>query len=161
MLTNLFYIVHSFLCKFYIIFYGFNLLCTRCGTVYVCCWSFRKIAWHKKVSRKILEIWKSPDGHSGDSVMCLPAKFIFTAVRLCSHYFCNKFLPEGSPKFWGDNTFCQKISKFWKILEIFGNFWKILTKFWKNVPAEKNFGNFWKFLQKFSKIVKSWKFRGL
>ena len=115
----------------------------------------------KKVSRKILEIQKSLEAHSGDSGRVRSAKAIFTAVRLCLRYFCHKFLREVSPKFWGDNTFCQKISKFWKILEIFENFWKILTKFWKNVPAEKNFGNFWKFLQKFSKIVKSWKFRGL
>ena len=90
-----------------------------------------------------------------------PVKFIFTAVCLCLYSFCNKFFWEISPKFWEDNTFCQKISKFWKILENFGNFWKFLENFWKNILAEKNFGNFWKFLQKFSKNVKSWKFRGL
>jgi hypothetical protein len=46
--------------------------------------------------------------------------------------------------FGGSPTFCQKISKFWKILENFGKFWKIL----------ENFGNFWKFFGKMSRRKK-------
>ena len=67
-----------------------------------------------------------------------------------------------SPRNFGESTLFVKkfrnFGKFWKILEIFGNFWKF---FGKMSRRKKNFGNFWKFLQKFQKIVKSCKFRGL
>ena len=79
-------------------------------------------------------------------------------------YVCiyNTFIINSSGRsprnFGGSHTFCQKISKFWKILEIFGKFWKILEifgNFWKifgKMSRRKKileiFGNFWKIFQK-------------
>jgi hypothetical protein len=68
-----------------------------------------------------------------------------------------------SPRnFGGSPPFCQKISKFWKILEIFGKFWKFLEifgNFWKffgKMSRRKKileiFGNFWKNFQKLQKV---------
>ena len=108
----------------------------------------------KRVSRKILEIQKSSEEPPGDSRGTHSVKVSFTAVRLCLQRFYNKFLQEVSPKFWGNPHF---LSKNFEILENFGKFWKFLEifgNFLEKCPGGKKF---WKFLEIFAKISENCK----
>ena len=116
--------------------------------------------FQKKVSRKILEIQKSPDDYSGDSGgCCLSNPFLRLYVCVYNIFVINS--SGRSPRnFGGSALFVKKFrnfGNFWKILEIFGKFWKFLEIFGKFLEKYPGGKKFWKFLEIFAKIFENCK----